>query len=46
VDWLTKNKMFPKMYEGEWILYRNFGAYGQALACQFNGFPLPNTYYI
>lgn len=46
VDWLTKNKMYPMMHEGDWILYRHFGAYGKAVACTFNGFPEPDLFYI
>ena len=46
VDWLTKNRQFPYMQEGEWIIYRNFGAYGHVVATNFNGYEVPKIKYI
>ena len=46
VDWLTKNKPLPLMHEGEWIIYRNVGSYNRELACKFNSFDLPRTFYL
>jgi ornithine decarboxylase len=46
VDWLSKKKSYPMVEEGEWLIYRHFGAYGKAVACTFNGFPEPDNFYI
>jgi len=46
LDWLTKDKLLPYMNEGEWIIYRNVGSYNRELACPFNGFVLPPTFYL
>jgi len=46
VDYLTKESKFPYMERGEWIIYRNMGAYNESTECKFNGFELPKTYYI
>jgi diaminopimelate decarboxylase len=29
-DWMFRDRMFPLMKEGEWLLYRNSGAYNDA----------------
>lgn len=34
------------MERGEWILYRNFGAYNQGISSNFNGFEFPKVFYI
>ena len=44
-DWLSQNQLFPMMNQGEWILYRNIGAYNSDLECRFNSFELPSTHY-
>lgn len=44
-DWLSKDHMFPYMERGEWIIYRGFGAYNNAMASNFNGFPFPKYFY-
>jgi ornithine decarboxylase len=45
-DWFTKNKLFPLMNMGEWLLYRNMGAYNSAIGTPFNGFAEPKRFYI
>jgi ornithine decarboxylase len=27
LDWLMKEELYPEVNEGEWLLYRNMGAY-------------------
>jgi len=46
IDWLTKNRNFPYMEKGEWIIYRNFGAYGHVVATNFNGYDVPEITYL
>jgi ornithine decarboxylase len=46
VDYLTKDELLPRIEEGEWMIFRNMGAYNESLECAFNGFELPKTFYI
>lgn len=46
VDWLTKDKPYPRMEVGEWMIYRNMGAYSKATQSRFNGFEFSNVHYI
>ncbi|CAE7381500.1 ODC1 [Symbiodinium sp. CCMP2592] len=41
---LEKHRM-PELEEGDWILWRNMGAYTSAAGCNFNGFPLALSWY-
>ncbi|CAK9068476.1 unnamed protein product [Durusdinium trenchii] len=41
---LEKHEM-PELEEGEWVLWRNMGAYTSAAGCKFNGFALPKPWY-
>jgi diaminopimelate decarboxylase len=34
------------MEEGEWIIFRNMGAYAMYCDTKFNGFNLPDIHYI
>jgi hypothetical protein len=34
------------MNKGEWIIWRNFGAYSLYVACEFNGYELPRLFYL
>lgn len=34
----------PEMEEGDWVVFEETGAYTTSIACQFNGFPLPDLY--
>jgi len=43
-DWLTKNKKYPRIEKGEWLIYRNMGAYNKSLECEFNGFERPQIF--
>ena len=43
---ILRDRMIFNMKEDEWLMYRNFGAYNEALACGFNGFDVPDTFYI
>jgi len=44
-DVILEKHMMPELEEGEWILWRNMGAYTSAAGCNFNGFPLAKKWY-
>ena len=46
VDFLTKDEKYPRVEEGEWMIFRNMGAYNESLECAFNGFVVPRTFYM
>lgn len=43
-DVILEKHMMPELEEGEWILWRNMGAYTSAAGCNFNGFALPKAW--
>lgn len=45
LDCVTKNVMLPKVDVGEWLYFRNMGAYTCSAASTFNGFNKPLKYY-
>jgi ornithine decarboxylase len=47
-DKIVENYILPKMSCGDWIEWKNMGAYTIAGACDFNGIPLtkPNKLYV
>jgi ornithine decarboxylase len=38
--------MLPELAVGDWLLYRNMGAYTTVTATTFNGFPHARVYYV
>jgi ornithine decarboxylase len=36
--------MLPELEEGDWLLFRDMGAYTTVTASEFNGFPKPELY--
>ncbi|XP_039305691.1 ornithine decarboxylase 2 [Solenopsis invicta] len=40
-DLIVKDAMLPEFYIGDWLIWTNMGAYSIAIACPFNGFPIP-----
>jgi len=46
LDCILKNHPLPKIEVGEWIYWKNMGAYTMCAAASFNGFPLPEVYYV
>jgi diaminopimelate decarboxylase len=47
MDCIAKDIMMPELMVGEWLYFKNMGAYTTAAASPFNGFKShPNTYYI
>jgi len=45
VDFLVKNKLLPRLEMGDWLLFHATGSENNQQACNFNGFPLPKTFY-
>jgi len=46
VDIIDKGCMLPLLRLGDRLIIRNIGAYSIASATEFNGFPIPEKYYI
>jgi len=46
LDKIVDDVRFPEVHIGDWVFFRNFGAYTQALVTRFNGFPPPAKYYV
>jgi len=46
LDCILKSYPLPKMNIGEWVYWRNMGAYTMCAAASFNGFPLPDIHYV
>ncbi|XP_012230173.1 ornithine decarboxylase 1-like isoform X2 [Linepithema humile] len=40
-DLIVKNTLLPELYIGDWLIWKNMGAYTLALSNTFNGFPIP-----
>ncbi|RWS26694.1 ornithine decarboxylase 2-like protein [Leptotrombidium deliense] len=45
MDCIKKNVMLPEMEVGDWIVFKEMGAYTIAAASTFNGFQLPSLKY-
>jgi len=46
MDCISKTAYLPKVEVGEWLYFRNMGAYTGAAASTFNGFKKPQKYYV
>ncbi|KAF7632651.1 hypothetical protein Mgra_00007955 [Meloidogyne graminicola] len=46
LDQIEENTKMPKMEVGDWIFYKNMGAYTNVAASNFNGFETPKSFYI
>ncbi|KAL0132261.1 hypothetical protein PUN28_000209 [Cardiocondyla obscurior] len=40
-DLILKDVKLPELRIGDWLVWKNMGAYTIALACPFNGYPIP-----
>ncbi|XP_019883306.1 ornithine decarboxylase 1-like [Camponotus floridanus] len=40
-DVIVKEMMLPEVQIGDWLIWKDMGAYSTALATTFNGFPIP-----
>jgi ornithine decarboxylase len=45
MDCVSKDAPLPLLAEGDWLYYRNMGAYTKAASSGFNGFQPPEMYY-
>jgi len=46
LDCIVKECMMPKMSTGDWMVFKDMGAYTMSAASCFNGMPKPKCYYI
>jgi len=46
LDCVMKNATLPILEEGDWLTFRNMGAYTNAAGSNFNGFVKPEIFYI
>lgn len=46
IDVILKDTIFPEIHVGEWIYFKNMGAYTSAAASNFNGLAIPTSTYI
>ncbi|CAG2172313.1 unnamed protein product [Oppiella nova] len=44
-DWVKKDVIFPDMHIGEWVYFKNMGAYTLSTSTEFNGFKVPRLLY-
>lgn len=42
-DLIFKDVLLPELYIGDWLVWRDMGAYTLALSNTFNGFPIPDV---
>ena len=46
MDKIGEGLQMPELFVGDWLRVENFGAYTRAPASAFNGFPVPQRYYV
>ena len=46
LDCITEKCFLPELDNGDWIIFRDMGAYTMCAASNFNGMPKPRCYYI
>jgi len=46
LDCIAKNELLPKMEVGEWLYFKEMGAYTIAAASKFNGFSHPDMFFV
>lgn len=42
-DLILKKVMLPELHIGDWLVWKDMGAYSIAVATTFNGFPIPTV---
>lgn len=45
-DWVFQQKEVPQLETGDWLMFRNIGAYNKDLECAYEDFDLPDHVYI
>lgn len=46
LDLVQANILLPELFEGQWMVFENMGAYTAAAGSEFNGFPRPTYCYV
>jgi ornithine decarboxylase len=46
LDCILPSCLLPELYNGEWVLFKDMGAYTMCAASNFNGMPKPRCYYM
>lgn len=46
IDLIIKDHLIPELHVGDWVTFRDMGAYTVAAGSQFNGMPPPRMYYV
>ncbi|XP_024891419.1 ornithine decarboxylase-like [Temnothorax curvispinosus] len=42
-DLIIKNVMLPELQIGDWLIWKEMGAYTLSISCTFNGYPIPTV---
>jgi len=45
-DCVVRDCLLPEMNIGDWLIFRDMGAYTMTLSSCFNGMPKPNCFYV
>jgi ornithine decarboxylase len=45
MDLIERSDSMPRLHVGDWLLFKNMGAYTSVTASEFNGFPKPQIIY-
>lgn len=46
IDVIKERTLMPELDSGEWLIFRDMGAYTMCAASEFNGMPKPRCYYV
>ena len=46
LDQINSELFFPRLAEGDFLVWFDMGAYTGAVATEFNGFPMPRYFYV
>jgi len=46
LDKICEEVVLPELYDGDWIVFKDMGAYTLAAGSCFNGMPKPKLYYV
>lgn len=46
IDCISDETQLPEMFSGDWLIFRDMGAYTMCAASSFNGMPKPRSYYV
>jgi hypothetical protein len=44
-DLIVQGALLPEMSVGDWLYFKDMGAYTMCFGCKFNGFPMPRLMY-